>query len=144
MSHAARGKPRSRRSADEEEDALRAVERSPGTSTGKFTRRHYISQITVVRVLHDQMMYLLHAHTQTHTDCICTCVHTNFIQYLLHFHIFYPQFLIRAHHIIHSFPSNSSSATVRKHFRLSSSRNRTNPLLKLIPATLYSRYQGIN
>jgi hypothetical protein len=51
------GRPRSRRSADVEEDVLRAVERFPGTSIRRLARRHQISQRTVVRVLHDQLLY---------------------------------------------------------------------------------------
>jgi hypothetical protein len=129
------GKPGSSRSA------LRAVERSPGTSTGRLTRRHHISQRTVVRVLQEQMMYLFHTHI--YRLYMYVRAHTNLYNILLHFHI-YPQFLIRTHHIIHSSPNNSSSVTARIHFRLSSSRNKTNPLLKLIPGTLCSRYQGIN
>jgi hypothetical protein len=47
-------------SADMEEDILRAVERSPGTSTRRLARCHQISQRTVVRVLHDQLLCPFH------------------------------------------------------------------------------------
>jgi hypothetical protein len=58
------GRPRSRRSADVE-DVLRAVERFPGTSTRRLAHRHQISQRTVVRVLHDQLLYPFHVqHVQ--------------------------------------------------------------------------------
>jgi hypothetical protein len=48
------GTPRRPGSADGE-DALRAVEQSPGTSTRRLACRHYISQWTVVRVLQRQI-----------------------------------------------------------------------------------------
>jgi hypothetical protein len=58
------GRPRTRRSTDEE-DVLRAVKRSPGTSTRRLARRHQISQRTLVRVLHDQLLYPFHVqHVQ--------------------------------------------------------------------------------
>jgi hypothetical protein len=89
-------RPRSRSSADVEEDVLRAVQRPAGASIRRLARRHQISQRTVVRVLHDQLLYPFHVqHVQALQPPLDCDRRRAFCEWLLQQDAAYPTFLSR-------------------------------------------------